>query len=72
MASMAATSEICARKLHTPSDRNSRSSLRLSRKLLLFSLTALVRVRYHTASAAVTTCPSTVATAAPIMPHLNT
>ena len=72
MASMAATREICARKLQTPSARNSPPSLMSSLKLLFSSFTALVWNRYPAASTAVATWPMTVATAAPIMPHLNT
>ena len=72
MAAMAATSDICDRKLHMPSGRNLRARRPLNAKLRRLSFTAFMWHRYHMASAAVTTWPSTVATAAPIMPQRNT
>lgn len=70
-AAIDATMDICERKLHIPSGRKRPISLPLSTKLLLCSLTAFIRQRYQMESAAVSTWPSTVATAAPIMPHLK-
>ena len=70
-AAMEMTSEICARKLVSPRTRNFGISFPFRRKLLLSSLTTFMCRRYQMESAAVSTCPITVATAAPIMPQRN-
>ena len=66
---MEMTSEICARKLVSPSTRNFGISLPFSRKLPFSNFMTFMCRRYHMESAAVNTCPITVATAAPIMPQ---
>ena len=72
MAAMAATREICDSRLQMPSGRNFAASLGRGAKQPLSRSTAFMRVRYHTARAAVSTWPMTVATAAPIMPQRKT
>ena len=71
-AAMETTSEIWARKLVSPRTRNFGISFSFRRKLLLSSLTTFMRRRYQMESAAVSTCPITVANAAPIIPQWNT
>ena len=71
MAAIAATRLICERKLVMPSVSIRVQRLACRRKSPFPGLTVFMRQRYHTASAAVTIWPNTVATAAPIMPHLH-
>ena len=72
MAAIAATSEICDKKLQAPSERVRQTVFAFRQKSAGCRRTILLWNRYQTASAAVSACPSTVATAAPIMPHLQT
>ena len=69
---MAATSEICDRKLVIPRRSVLLQMLPLSRKSVLKGFTCFMCTMYQTARTAVTICPITVANAAPIMPHWNT
>ena len=71
MAAIAATRLICDKKLVMPSVSIRVQRLACRRKSPFPGLTVFMRQRYHTASAAVTIWPNTVATAAPIMPHLH-
>ena len=66
---IANTSEICESRLHSPSGKNFAISSPRSEKLSRRSRTDFIRQRYPTESAAVSTWPITVATAAPIMPQ---
>ena len=72
IAAIAMTREIWDRKLQMPKGRYFPASLPWIRKLCPSSRTAFMWYRYQTASAAVSICPSTVATAAPIIPQRNT
>ena len=72
MAAIAATRLIWDRKLVIPSVSIRPQTLPLREKSVLAGRMTFMCSRYHTASSAVATCPMTVATAAPIMPHLNT
>ena len=70
IAAIAATSEICAKKLHAPSD-SVRPTIRMSGIRSFFcGRTIFARSRYRSDSTAVATCPITVASAAPNIPHL--
>ena len=69
MAAMAMTSEICERKLHMPRGRNARSTDQQGWKLFRQRETDFMRQRYHRARPEVRAWPSTVATAAPVMPQ---
>ena len=70
MAAMAATSEIWDRKLVMPSPSVLAQTVPVGPEMLPLGADRSSCGRmYHTASAAVSTCPSTVATAAPIMPQ---
>lgn len=71
MAAMAATSEIWDSRLHSPKGKNRAARLPRGAKLSARRVTDCIRHRYHTDSPAVSTWPSTVATAAPIIPHQN-
>ena len=62
-------SEICESRLHSPSGKNFAISSPRSEKLSRRSRTDFIRQRYPMESAAVSTWPITVATAAPIMPQ---
>ncbi len=64
--------EIWDKKLEMPSVSIRPHSFPLSAKSLLVGRMILICCRYQIARTAVTTCPSTVATAAPIIPHLHT
>ena len=68
MAAMAATSEIWDSKLHSPRGKNRAARLPRGAKLSARRVTDCIRHRYHTDSPAVSTWPSTVATAAPSYP----
>ena len=71
MAAMAATRLIWERKLVTPKDSIWPQTCPLRAKSPDRGLMIRIRSRYHTARSAVATWPMTVATAAPIMPHLQ-
>ena len=71
IAAIAATREICERKLVRPSVSVLRIMMLSGLKSVFAGLTSFILQRYHTASPVVTICPITVATAAPIMPHLK-
>ena len=71
IAAIAATREICDKKLVMPSVRKRFISPPQSPKLARESRIAFMCARYHSDSAAVRICPMTVATAAPIMPILS-
>ena len=53
MAAIAATSEICARKLQIPSGMKRFVTVQSTRRLSFFRSTAFMWQRYHTAMAAV-------------------
>ena len=72
VAAIAMTSEICARKLHRPSGRNLPRMRPESPKSAFSNFKIFVRQRYQTLIPAVTSCPSTVAIAAPTTPPWNT
>ena len=72
MAAIAATRLIWDKKLVSPSDSVRPQTLPFSAKSCEAGLTTFMCARYHTARSAVATCPITVATAAPIMPHRKT
>lgn len=72
IAAIAATNETCERKLQIPSDSVRPMIFGFSRKHDRESAADFMRRRYHTAAAAVTSCPMTVATAAPVMPARKT
>lgn len=71
MAAIAATRDICERKLQMPSVREWRTMPDFNRKADFESRMTLVCIKYQTARTAVTIWPNTVATAAPIIPHLK-
>ena len=71
IAAIAATSEIWERKLQIPSTSARPAILKSGLKQAPERETVFVRRRYHMEAAAVTICPSTVATAAPIIPQWN-
>ena len=71
IAAIAATRDICAKKLHRPSERVLTTILPFSLKSIFVGLIILARNRYHTAKIAVAIWPITVAIAAPIIPHLK-
>ena len=72
MAAMAATSEICERKLVMSSPSVPPLTLPWRAKSFFARRMVFLCSRYQTESAAVSTWPMTVATAAPIMPQRKT
>ena len=72
MAAIAATRLICERKLVIPSDKMRLQSPPLSLKSPFPGRITRILHKYQIASTAVTICPSTVATAAPIIPQRHT